>query len=57
VVGSDDGRVYLVQLNDGKEAWSYEIGQAIESSPAVAEEKFVIGSDDGNVYCFGERQK
>ena len=55
MVGSDDGRVYLVNLNDGKELWSYEIGQPVGSSPAVADEKIVIGSDDGSVYCFGAK--
>ena len=57
VVGSDDGRVYLVSLSDGKELWSYEIGQPVGSSPAVAEGKFVIGSEDGSVYCFGTKSK
>ena len=54
IVGSDDGRLYLVSLDKGKELWSYEIGQAIESSPAVARAKVVIGADDGGVYCFGK---
>jgi outer membrane protein assembly factor BamB len=54
VVGSDDGWLYLVSLDKGKELWSYEIGQAIESSPAVARAKVVIGADDGGVYCFGK---
>ena len=53
VIGSDDGRLYLVSLKDGKDLWSYEIGQAIESSPAVADDKIVIGCDDGTIYCFG----
>ena len=57
VVGSDDGRLYLVSLSDGKELWSYEIGQPIDGSPAVADGKIVIGSDDGSVYCFGEKAK
>ncbi len=56
VVGSDDGRLYLVSLNDGKELWSYELGQSIDSSPAVASGKIVIGCDDGSVYCFGEKR-
>ena len=56
VVGSDDGRVYLVSLQTGKELWSYEIGQPVGSSPAVADGKIVIGSDDGNVYCFGAKK-
>jgi outer membrane protein assembly factor BamB len=55
VVGSDDGRLYVVALNSGKELWSYEIGRPIDSSPAVADGRIVIGSDDGSVYCFGTK--
>jgi outer membrane protein assembly factor BamB len=44
-----------VSLTDGKELWSYEIGKPIDSSPAVADGKIVIGCDDGNVYCFGAK--
>jgi len=53
VVGSDDGRIYVVSLKDGTELWSYEIGQAIGTSPAVADGKVIVGSEDGSVYCFG----
>jgi eukaryotic-like serine/threonine-protein kinase len=45
----------MVSLQEGKQLWSYEIGQAVASSPAVADEKIVIGSDDGSVYCFGQK--
>ncbi len=55
VFGSDDGTLYVVSLQEGKQLWSYEIGQAVASSPAVADEKIVIGSDDGSVYCFGQK--
>ena len=55
VVGSDDGRLYVVSLDKGKELWSYEVGQPIESSPAVARAKVVIGAGDGKVYCFGAK--
>ena len=55
VVGSDDGRLYLLSLSKGKELWSYEVGQPIESSPGVAEGRVVIGADDGYVYCFGSK--
>ena len=55
VVGSDDGRLYVVSLDKGKELWSYEVGQPIESSPAVAGGKVVVGCNDGGVYCFGEK--
>jgi len=53
VVGSEDGRLYLVKLADGTEVWNYEVGQAITSSPAVVNGRVVVGADDGVVYCFG----
>jgi len=52
VVGSEDGRLYLLRLSDGKQVWSYEIGQPVTSSPAVANGMVVVGSDDGYVYAF-----
>ena len=55
IVGSDDGRLYVVSLDTGKEIWSYETGQPVESSPAVAGGRVVVGCNDGNVYCFGEK--
>ena len=30
VVGSDDGRLYVVSLADGRELWNYEIGQPVQ---------------------------
>ena len=53
VVGSDDGRLYVVGLADGKERWAYEIGEPITSSPAIADGWVVVGSEDGQVYAFG----
>jgi outer membrane protein assembly factor BamB len=55
VVGSDDGRLYVVSLDKGNQLWMHEVGQPIESSPAVADGNVVIGADDGTVYCFGAR--
>ena len=55
VVGSDDGRLYLVSLATGKQLWSYEIGQPVSSSPAVADGRVIVGSEDGSVYCFGKK--
>ena len=56
-MGSDDGSVYMVALADGQQLWTYEIGQSVGSSPAVAEGRLVIGSDDGSVYAFGRKEK
>jgi outer membrane protein assembly factor BamB len=53
VVGSEDGRLYLLRLSDGTRIWSYEMGQAVTSSPAVAAPTVVVGCDDGYVYAFG----
>ena len=56
IVGSDDGRLYMVSLATGKELWNYEIGQPVQSSPAVVDGHIVVGSEDGSVYCFGEKK-
>jgi outer membrane protein assembly factor BamB len=52
IFGSDDGRLYLVNLADGQLLWSYEIGKQIDASPAVAGGLVVIGAHDGAVYAF-----
>jgi eukaryotic-like serine/threonine-protein kinase len=54
-VGSDDGHLYLILLDQGTEVWSYDLGQPVGSSPAIAAGRLVIGCDDGNVYCFGAK--
>jgi outer membrane protein assembly factor BamB len=56
VVGSDDGRLYIVSLKDGRELWNYEVGQPVGSSPAVVDGRVIVGSEDGSVYCFGPKQ-
>ncbi len=56
IIGSEDGRLYLLRLSDGKQVWSYEIGQPVTSSPAVANRMVVVGSDDGYVYAFSAGQ-
>jgi outer membrane protein assembly factor BamB len=53
VFGSADGRIYLLNLDDGKELWSYEIGAGIVSSPAVVGDRVIIAAEDGLVYAFG----
>jgi outer membrane protein assembly factor BamB len=59
VVGSEDGRLYLLSLADGKELWSYTIGDPVISSPAVVrapnrpDSMVIVGADDGMVYAFG----
>ncbi len=51
-VGASDGRLYALDLETGKEQWSYEAGGSFIGSPAVAHGRLVIANDDGIVFCF-----
>ena len=33
--GSEDGRLYVLSIENGKELWSYEIGKPLTASPAI----------------------
>jgi outer membrane protein assembly factor BamB len=52
-----DGKLYLVSLIEGKEIASYEIGEAISSTPAIVGYKIIVGCEDGNVYAFDTKGK
>ena len=49
--GSADGYIYSVAVSDGSLNWRYEIGESIESTPAVAGGLVYVGSDDDFVYA------
>jgi len=44
-----------LDLKTGRQLWTFEGGGSILASPAVAAGRLVIGTDDGNLYCFGAR--
>ncbi|MCW4001811.1 MAG: PQQ-binding-like beta-propeller repeat protein [Candidatus Bathyarchaeota archaeon] len=50
-VGSDDGWVYCVNVEDGTEIWKYETGGIVYSSAAVVGGSVFVGSGDGYVYA------
>jgi eukaryotic-like serine/threonine-protein kinase len=52
-VGSNDGRFYVLGLNDGAKLWEFNAGGPLSASPAIANGRIVIGSQDGRLYCFG----
>lgn len=52
-VGSNDGRFYVLALNDGAKLWEFNAGAPLSASPAIANGRIVIGSQDGRLYCFG----
>ena len=55
-VASTDGRFYAIDIESGKETWQYETGGGFVGSPAVANGRMVIASDEGIIYCFGEKK-
>jgi outer membrane protein assembly factor BamB len=55
-VGGGDGNIYGLSLHDGAEVWKYEAGGGFIGSPAVADGKLLIASQDGIVYCFGAKE-
>ena len=57
VFGSMDGKLYLISLEDGTEIVSYEVGEAISSTPALAGGRIFVGCEDGKVYAFSTAGK
>jgi outer membrane protein assembly factor BamB len=47
----------MVSLTTGKRLWDFETEDVVSASPAVANGRVVIGSEDGKVYCFGQKKK
>jgi outer membrane protein assembly factor BamB len=52
-IGSNDGRFYVLSLSNGAKLWEFDAGAPFSASPAIANGRIVIGSQDGRLYCFG----
>ena len=50
-IGSFDGYLYCLDVEDGHQLWNFSIGQYVESSPAYYDGKVYTGSDNGHFYC------
>jgi len=50
-VGSDDGNLYALQLNDGRELWRFKTDDAIEAPPLIIGGSIFLGALDGTFYC------
>jgi outer membrane protein assembly factor BamB len=50
-VGSDDGKVYALALQNGSVRWTATTGGAVRSSPAVSSGAVYVGSNDGKLYA------
>jgi outer membrane protein assembly factor BamB len=52
-VGSNDGKLYVLDTASGKPVFEFEAGGPLSASPAVAAGRVVIGSQDGKLFCLG----
>ena len=55
IVATMKGDIKIIQLKDGKQLQTYELGSPMSGSPAVIDQKIIIGADDGKVYCLGKK--
>jgi outer membrane protein assembly factor BamB len=55
--GSGDGKLYVVDLAGGTQVQAIELGKkgGILASPAVSDNRLVIGAVDGGLYCLGKK--
>ncbi len=54
-IGAMDGMLYAIDLETGMETWSYQMSGQILASPAIADDKLVIATEKGSVFCFGKK--
>jgi outer membrane protein assembly factor BamB len=50
VIGGRDKMVRAIDLATGKQRWSFTTKARVESSPAIAGDRVVVGSGDGKLY-------
>ena len=51
-VGGGNGRFVALGTADGKELWGEQLDGVITTSPAVSQERVLVGTDAGTLYCF-----
>ncbi len=50
-VGSNDGRLYVLDAASGARLQAFEAGDAITASPAIGSGRLVFGTTAGTLYC------
>lgn len=50
-VGSDDGRVYALDLLRGRKLWSFDTGDAVEAAPLILNGRLYVGSAEGFLHA------
>src|SRR4029077_10111221 len=54
-IGSGAGKMFAVDPQSGRVAWSFDAGSRIRSTPALTPEKVVFGTMDGHVIALNAR--
>ena len=52
-IGSGDGRLYVLDAQNGTKLFEFDAGAGISASPAIAAGRVVIGTQDGRLYVLG----
>lgn len=50
-IGSTDGKVYSIDLLEGKQVWAFDTGDDVEASPLLLDQTIYIGSLSGDFYA------
>ncbi len=49
--GSDDGKIYALELKTGQKIWEYNANSAMEASPLLIDEYVIVGTISGKLLC------
>lgn len=55
-VGSEDGKFYSIDMDGGRERWSFDHDGVVRSTPAVGNRTVYAGTDTGQLYALIEEQ-
>lgn len=50
-IGSTDGKVYSLNISDGKKVWEFDTGDDIEASPLLLDDAVYVGNLSGVFFC------
>ncbi|MDF2545138.1 MAG: hypothetical protein K0R93_36 [Anaerosolibacter sp.] len=53
-IGSDDDRLYALNIETGKEFWSFKTNGDIRSTPCIYGKMLFFSSEDGNMYALNK---
>ncbi|HLW77712.1 MAG TPA: PQQ-binding-like beta-propeller repeat protein, partial [Bryobacteraceae bacterium] len=51
VVGDLSGVIHAVKAADGSKLWTFTANGEVKASPVIVDDRVIIGSYDGNLYC------